>query len=326
MAIDWRPFVHLVDASSTFVLTSHMRPDCDALGSEIAMAHALRSLDKKVRIVNGDPVPPHIAFIDPDRDVQVLGRDVQAVDLNCDALLVLDTSAWGQLGPMADVVRQSTARKAVVDHHASQDDMGALLFKDTAAEATGRLVLQAADALGVQITLAMAQALLAAIATDTGWFRFASVNEATFAAAARLVAAGARPDKLFAALFEQNSLARLRLHGRVLENAESDANGRLLYSAITRADLREMGAEPTDTEDVINRLLSVAGVEIAILFLELGPLETKVSLRSRSKLDVRKLAEQFGGGGHQAAAGVRFPGPLAMAQPAVLDAVRAAIG
>src|SRR2546423_14138327 len=100
MPIDWQPFTTLVSNARSFVLTSHMRPDCDAIGSEIGLALALGSLGKTVRIVNADPVPRHIAFIDPNHDVQVLGHDVTEADLKCDVLAVLDTSAWSQLGPM----------------------------------------------------------------------------------------------------------------------------------------------------------------------------------------------------------------------------------
>ncbi len=323
--IDWRPFTKLVHESNSFVLTSHMRPDCDAIGSELAMALALRSLGKEARIVNGDDVPPHIAFIDPQHDVLVLGRDVSAAEMTCDIHMILDTSAWGQLGPMAEVIRSTKAIKVVIDHHVSEDDMGAVTYKDTTAEATGRLVLEAIEALGVTVTPAIAVPLFAAIATDTGWFRFNSVSEETFQAIARLVAAGAKPAALFAELFEQNSLARLLLQGRILSNVQSDLGGRLLYTAITQVDLREAGAEATDTEDVINRLLSVKGAEVALLFLELGPQETKVSLRSRSSLDVNQIAGQFGGGGHKAAAGVRFKGPLDAAVVAVLAATRRAM-
>jgi phosphoesterase RecJ-like protein len=326
MPIDWRPLTKLVSDAQSFVVTSHMRPDCDAIGSEIALATALRSRGKTVRIINGDPVPPHIAFIDPNHDVEVLGRDVSEAEIAGDVLAVLDTSAWTQLGPMADVVRRSAAKKVVIDHHVSEDDFGAMMFKDPAAESTGRLVLKAIDALGIALTPAIATPLFAAIATDTGWFRFASVTAATFEAAAELVAAGAQPHVVFAALYEQNSLPRLRLQGRILSNVKSDLGGRMLWTAITQADLRELGAEPTDTEDVINRLLGVAGVEVAVLFLEFGPRETKVSLRSRSPIDVHKIAEHFGGGGHRAAAGVRYPGPLVEAELAVLEAVRAAMG
>jgi phosphoesterase RecJ-like protein len=325
MPIDWQPFIQLVSEADSFVLTSHMRPDCDAIGSEIGLALALESRGKTVRIVNGDPVPPHIAFIDPTRKVEVLGRDLHAAEVSGDVLVVLDTTSWTQLGPMADVVRHIAAKKSVIDHHVSADDLGAAVFKDTESESTGRLVLQAIDALDVELSPQMAAPLFAAIATDTGWFRFASVTDKTLEAAARLVSAGARPHLVFAALYEQNSLARVLLQGRILTNVISHLNGRLLSTSITQADLRAVGAEPTDTEDVINRLLSVAGVEVAVLFLELGPQETKVSLRSRSPVDVRAVAEQLGGGGHRAAAGVRFSGPLAAAESAVLSATRQAM-
>jgi bifunctional oligoribonuclease and PAP phosphatase NrnA len=326
MSIDWRPFVELVKRHESFVLTSHMRPDCDAIGSELALAYALQSLGKEVRVVNGDPVPPHIAFIDPHHDVEVLGRDVRAEELKPDVLIVLDTSAWNQLGPMADVVRKSAALKVVVDHHVSSDDLSAEVYRDTASEAAGRLVLEIIDALRVPVSADMAMVLFAAIATDTGWFRFSSVTAATFAAAGRLVYSGANPTAIFAALYEQNSFARLKLQGRILTGTKTECGGRLIYSTATPTDLAETGAEATDTEDIVNRLLGVAGVEVGLLFLELGPQETKVSLRSRTKFDVRSVAAQFNGGGHTAAAGVRYPGPLAAAVAAVLDAVRKALG
>jgi phosphoesterase RecJ-like protein len=322
MPIDWRPFVEIVREHNSFVLTSHMRPDCDAIGSELALALALRALGKKVQILNGDAVPPHIAFIDPQNDVSVLGRDVQGADVRPDVLLVLDTSAWAQLGPMAEVVRNSAAKKIVIDHHVSQDEMAAEVFKDTDSEATGRLVLAAIDALGVAVTPEIAAPLFAAIATDTGWFRFNSVTALTFAAAGRLVHSGAKPSTIFAALYEQNTLARLHLQGRILSAAKTELGGRLIYSTATPRDLAETGAEATDTEDIVNRLLGVAGVEVALLFLEQGPQETKVSLRSRTGFDVRKVAEPFGGGGHAAASGVRYPGPLASAVAALTAAVR----
>jgi phosphoesterase RecJ-like protein len=323
--IDWQPFVRLVSEARSFVVTSHMRPDCDAIGSELGLALALRALGKQVKIVNGDSVPPHIAFIDPQHDVKVLGRDITAADITCDVHAVVDTSAWSQLGPMAEVVQKSSALKINIDHHVSQDDLGAAVFKDTLSESTGRLILQAIDALGVKLTTEMAIPLFAAIGTDTGWFRFSSVGESTFQAAGRLVAAGVKPNEVFAKLYEQNSLARIRLQGRILTNAKSHLGGRLLSTAITQNDLADVGAEATDTEDVINRLLGVVGVEAALLFLELGPHETKVSLRSRSSLDVNKIAAQFGGGGHKAAAGATLQGSCDEASRKVLDAVRAAM-
>ncbi len=138
--------------------------------------------------------PPNLQWIDPARRLKTLGADVQLGDLHSiEVLLVLDTSAWAQLGDMAIVLRTTAAKKLVLDHHVSQDDLGAEAFKNTQAEATGRLVLEAAEHLGVKLTPEIATPLFAALATDTGWFRFASTTGDTYRFAGRLVDAGARP-------------------------------------------------------------------------------------------------------------------------------------
>ncbi len=327
MAIDWQPLCELISAHDSFLLTSHCRADCDAVGSELALAQILQTLGKEVIISNGDPVPEHIAFIDPDNQVRVLGYSVEPKQLwKQQVLIIVDTSAWVQLGPMAEVVRAFPGERVIIDHHVSQDDLGAIEFKEETAEATGRLILELGEALGVEITPKIAMPLFAAIATDTGWFRFSSVKEETFAALSRLVAAGANPQQIFSMLFEQHSLARLHLRGRILDNIVSDVDGRLFSTHVTRQDFLETGANSTDTEDAINNLLTVKGSEIAVLFVELEPDRTKVSLRSRTDFDVQKIAAQFGGGGHKKAAGVTFSGSLAQAQQAVLDALRAELG
>lgn len=318
MTIDWQPLKKIIADHSSFLLTSHCRADCDAIGSELAMVEILESLGKRVRIVNGDEVPNHIRFFDPEHRVETLGQGVTAADLkDFDVLMVLDTSAWVQLGPMAEVVKNFAGPRVVVDHHVSQDDMQATVFKDATAEATGRLVLELAEALGVKLTPKLAEIVFTAIATDTGWFRFSSVTEGTFQALAKLVAAGANPPAVFAALYEQHTLARLKLRARILENIESLADGKLMATQVLQKDFAETGAETADTEDVINTLLTVAGSQVAVLFVELKRI-TKVSLRSRTDFDVRAVAERFGGGGHRAAAGIAFEGPIAAARKAVL--------
>lgn len=325
--IDWQPLCEIINSHESFLLTSHCRADCDAVGSELALAHILKALGKEVLISNGDPVPEHIAFIDPENQVRVLGLSVEPKELwKIEVLIVVDTSAWVQLGPMAEVVKAFPGERVIIDHHVSQDDLGAVEFKEETAEATGRLILELGEALGVEITPEIATPLFAAIATDTGWFRFSSVREKTFAALSRLVAAGANPQNIFSMLFEQHSLARLHLRGRILGNIVSDLDGRLMSTHATQADFAATGANSTDTEDSINNLLTVKGSEVAVLFVELAPDRTKVSLRSRSDFDVQKIAAQFGGGGHKKASGVTFSGTLQQAQQAVLDALRAALG
>jgi bifunctional oligoribonuclease and PAP phosphatase NrnA len=224
---------------------------------------------------------------------------------------------------MADVLKRSKAIKVVLDHHVSGDDLGAELFKDADAEATGWLVIEAADQLGVRLTPEIARPAFVALATDTGWFRFSSTTSDTLQLASRLVDAGAAPDQLYRELYENDSYARLQLIGRALSRAQTDLAGRLIYSWIDQADFAATGALPSDSEDIINMLLSVRGTEAAAILVEQPAGGFKISLRSRCELDCSAVAEQFGGGGHRKAAGATLNEPLKSARQKILAAVRA---
>lgn len=324
--IDWPRFTALIHTHQRFLLTSHIRPDCDALGSELGMAGILDALGKDVLIVNGQKTPPNLAWIDPKRRIKVIGADVQLADLaDREVLIVLDTSAWQQLGDMALVLRNTTAKKAILDHHVSEDDLGAEAFKNVQAEATGRLVQEAAGQLGVQLTPEIATPLFAATATDTGWFRFSSTTGDTYRFAAKLVDAGAKPTEIYRSLYEQDTFPRLQLIGRTLARTQAELSGQLIHTAIFQDDFQATGALPSDTEDVVNLTLTVAGTQVAVIFVEQPGGKFKISFRSRSAFNCSQLAEQFGGGGHKAAAGATVDGPFEVAQPRVLDAVRAAM-
>ena len=326
MPINWPAFVEIINANQRFLLLSHIRPDCDALGSELAMAMILERLGKQVRIVNGMATPPNLAFIDPQRKIETLGVDVPADELvDIDVLMVLDTSAWAQIGPMRETVKNTTARKIILDHHVGEDDLGAELFKDPAADSTGSLVTEAAAHLGVELTPDIAMPLYAAIATDTGWYRFNSVDGDTYRRAGRLIDAGAVPSEIYKELYEQDTLARLQLRGRIVARTETELDGRLAHTTALREDFEATGALPSDTEDVINLTLTVAGVEVAVIFVEQASGGFKLSFRSRGEVDCSALAEKFGGGGHKAAAGAFMEGPCDAVKSAVLDAVRAAM-
>jgi phosphoesterase RecJ-like protein len=324
--LNWSRFVEIVRSHRRFVLTTHIRPDSDALGSELALSGILESLGKEVLICNAFGVPPNLQFLDPQRKLKQLGADVLPEQLDgCEVLAILDTTAWAQLGAMGPVIRASKALKAVLDHHLSEDDLGAELFKDCQAEATGRLVVEAADQLGAPITPEIARAAFVAVATDTGWFRFSSTTAETFRLAARLAAAGAAPDQLYRNLYENNTLARLHLIGRTIARAQTELGGRLIYTWIELADFAATGAIPPDSEDIINMTLEVGGTEVAVILVEQTSGGFKVSLRSRCQLDCSRLAEQFGGGGHKKAAGALLNEPLDSARAKILDAVRAAM-
>ncbi len=324
--INWPRFVEIICSHQRFLLVCHVRPDCDALGSELAMAAILQARGKDVLMVNDFAIPPTLTFLDPQHKVKQLGKDVSAEQLaDREVIIVLDTSAWLQLGKMAEVIRGSKAIKVVVDHHVSSDDLGAEFFKNTEAEATGRLVVEAADALGVPLATRIAGPAFAALATDTGWFRFASASADTFRLAARLVEAGARPDVLYKQLYERDTIGRLRLIGRTLARTRTELDGRLIYTWVEWSDFDAAGALPSDTEDIINMTLTVGGSEVAVIFVQQASGQFKVSFRSRSDVDCSKLAEQFQGGGHKRAAGATVDGPLESAQSRVLQAVREAM-
>jgi phosphoesterase RecJ-like protein len=323
MSVDWTRFVERIRSHQRFLLTSHIRPDCDALGSELGLAAILDHLGKDTRVVNGHATPPNFSFIDPRRRIEVIGDGVEAADLlGIEVIVILDTSAWVQLGAMADVIRSLPAKRLVLDHHVSEDDLGAELFKDTQAEATGRLVVDAADALAVPLTPLSAAPLFAAVATDTGWFRFGSTSPGTYRAAARLVQAGASPARIFRDLYEQDTLGRVRLRGVILTRTELELNGRLAHTYVLQEDFGRTGSLPSDTEDVINMTLAIAGVEFAVILVEQRQGGFKISFRSRCAIDCSSLAARFGGGGHKAAAGGYAAGPLDQARSAVLNAVR----
>ena len=180
MAIDWKPFGDIVANNERFVLTSHIRPDADALGSELALANMLEALGKKVVVANASAAPPNLNFLDPTGRAKKLGVSVTAEEvLDTDVHIVLDTSAWTQLSSMGELVRKTKAQRVVIDHHVSSDDLNAIEFKDTTAEATGTLLHQLGTQLGYEISKETADLIYCAIATDTGWFRFPSTNADT---------------------------------------------------------------------------------------------------------------------------------------------------
>jgi phosphoesterase RecJ-like protein len=321
--IDWRRFVDLVGSRRRFLLTTHIRPDCDAIGSTMGMAAVLDRLGKDVRIVADFDIPRHQQFLDTQKRFRRIGVGVSPAELEeVEMLIVLDTSAWAQLGDMGEVLRTTKAVKTVLDHHVSGDDLGAEMFKDTTAEATGRIVVEAAAQLGVALIPEIARPLFAALATDTGWFRFASTSADTYRLAATLADAGAAPHALYRDLYENDSLARLRLLGCAMGRTEMELDGRLIHTYLEQADFRQSGAAPADSEDIVNMMFTVSGTEVALILVEQPLGGFKISFRSRNTLDCAKLAESFGGGGHRAAAGAFIPGGLGDAQPRVLDAVR----
>lgn len=325
MSVNWKAFVDQIKHYQSFVLVSHIRPDCDALGSELAMADVLRAAGKDVRIINAHRTPPALQFLDPAETIEVLGDHVEAEQISCDCIMILDTSAWAQLGDMGDVIRAASCDKMVLDHHVGEDELGAIMYKDYQAEATGHLVVQAADALGVPITRKMAMPLFAAIATDTGWFRFPSVTPETYRVIARLIEVGVVPSEIYGDLYERDTIGRLRLRGLILSRTTAEIDGKLMHTFVRKEDFDACGALPSDTEDAINLTLAVQGSLAAVIFVEQLRGGFKLSFRSRCDMNCNEIAQMFGGGGHKAAAGAFIEGDFDEIREKVLAPVRKAV-
>ncbi len=325
MPLDWSPFVEFLRPHQTILLMTHIRPDADGLGSQLALADALRQLGKTPRVVIATPLLPRYQFLDPDRNLIEEFRLPGDGFRNVDAVVVMDTGTWNQLGDFGPFLQSLTVPKAVVDHHKTQDDLGGVRFVDTAAEATGRLAYEIIRALGASISPSAANNMFMALALDTGWFRHPNTTAASFDLAAELVRLGANPPPLYEQLFECAPVSRLKLVGRALERMTVTPNGLVAYTEVYLTDYEAAGAVPGDTEDLINYARSVDGVEVALIFIEQPDGGTKVSFRARSKVDVAKIAESFGGGGHRLAAGARADGELPTVRAEVLAAVDRAI-
>jgi phosphoesterase RecJ-like protein len=327
MVINWEPLREILNSNRRFVISSHVRPDADALGSELGLAALLEALGKEVRIVNPSAIPQTLQFLDPSGRILKIGDGIRPEEVaDTDVHLIVDTSSWAQLQEVGSVFRRSPAKKVVIDHHASSDDLGGLEFKDVEAEATGVLILELADALDLTIPPAVAMPLFCAVATDTGWFRFGSTRSSTMRVAARLIDLGARPDVIYRQLYEQFSLGRIRLAGRVLSRVELECEGRLGYTWVEAADFDLSGARPVDTEDLVNECLKISGTQCAFIAVEQLNKTVKISFRSRTGFDVAAVAEEFGGGGHKQAAGATVTGSLKEATQRALNAMRAALG
>jgi len=325
--LDWSGFRNRVAAANRVLLTTHVRPDGDALGSELAFRRLLLAMGKHVEILNPGTTPPRYRFLDPTGDtIGHLSETTVGPKSLPDLFVVLDTGTWSQLPGMKPIFETSQAPKVVVDHHQTQDDLGALRIVDVTQAACGMLVYEAFKQFDVSIDEEAANALFIAIATDTGWMHHPNSSPEVFTALGDLVSKGADPNRIYRALYETNSLARLRLLGRALGKIKMFVDGKLATMSVMQADIAEADAHPMDTEDFIVHLMSISGVEAAVFFIEQKDRQTtKASFRSRGGVDCSKLAERFGGGGHKPAAGATISMPLVEAERVVLDAMQAAL-
>jgi phosphoesterase RecJ-like protein len=306
-----RLFRDLCDGAVRFVVTTHMNPDGDALGSQLGLARFLLARGKQVRIVNQDPTPEILRFLeDGGFAVEIYDPGTHDEVLRSfDLVVLLDNSAPDRLGRMEPIMGEVAGHTLCIDHHPSRDTPWSHLILDEGSCATAVMVYELVREAGWTPDKQAAVGLYVGLATDTGFFRFNSTDAKAYAIAADFVRLGAEPSRVYQAIYERNSVAYTRLLGHAL--SEVRVAGGAVASAVVTLDLVEkLDAESVDTSEITTALLAMDGITVALLFRELTGGRVKVSLRSKGVLDVHRLATEFGGGGHRNASGIVMQGTL----------------
>ncbi|MBV8643718.1 MAG: DHH family phosphoesterase [Candidatus Eremiobacteraeota bacterium] len=302
---------------SSFVFVSHVKPDGDTLGAGLALGLAMKALGKRVGYFQQDPVPRNLRFL-PDSDA--VTRDVPG-DLPDDTLWVFcdmsDFSRAGEFLPKLD-----RANMLDIDHHLGNSHFGALNYVIPTEASTGTCVLRLLRALDVPITPEIATCILTTIMTDTGAFMHTNTTSDVLRMSAELIDFGADKPLITEEIFANKRFAATKLLGMALARAVLQDGGRYCWTYVDEAMLRECGADGEDTEEIVQHLRAVEGVEAAALFKDYEG-AVRVSLRSSGKINVQAAAAALGGGGHFMASGLTYDGDLKAAVEGVHAALRA---
>lgn len=309
----WASIITQFCQNDRFIISSHLNPDCDALGSELALAYHLRSLGKDVTILNADAVPEVYQFLDPQHLIHTFSEKRHASVLaRADVIIVVDVSGgWQRLGRVGTMLAQLKAVSICIDHHPNGDPFTRISLVDPGVSATGELIFNLITAMGGTVTPLMAEALYAAILTDSGSFRFSNTGSATHRIIARLLECGANPSQIYNRLYEQLPLSRVQLKGYVLQNIQLAAKGQIAWVSLSLELLQTFGVASSELDGFSSMPMQIAGVKVAIFLVELPRERIKISLRSDGSVPVNRLAALFDGGGHLPAAGAIVSGSMA---------------
>jgi phosphoesterase RecJ-like protein len=300
-----------------FLVTSHARPDGDAIGSVLAMAEVLEQLGAKSRVVLLDEIPSIYRKL-PGVEAIIQASDANQVESDLSVpVIVLECDGIPRTG-----LKGLEGRQLInIDHHASGREFGYVNWIDEGACAVAEMVYRIAVQAEVKITSSMATCLYTAILSDTGSFTYSSTSADTFAMVHDLAEHGANPSQIARDIYFSNPESKIRLLGAALSNLQTD--GPLAWSWVTTNDMVRAGAGVEDCEGVVNYLISIAGVESAVFLRELPSVDQyRLSIRSKGKVDVARVAEVFGGGGHRSASGCTIDGPLTVATERILSQLR----
>jgi phosphoesterase RecJ-like protein len=295
--------VDAIDARHSFLISSHSRPDGDSIGSQVAMAYALRALGKQARIINKDPAPDPIMAFPGVSAIELAER----VTGDFDAAIIMECGDLGRPG-VAGLDRHFVIN---IDHHPGNAGYGQVNWFDQSAAACAEMVFDLVAALGVPLSRDIATHIYLAILTDTGSFHYSSISSRTFDICRQTLDAGVDPVLVARTVYDSNNVGRLKLFGSVLSSMQIDASGRVAILYLDHAMARAAGGKYDDTEGLINLPLSVKEIQAVVFFKEAEGEEYRVSMRSKGDVDIGALAKTFGGGGHKNAAGCTAKGAIA---------------
>lgn len=292
--------VGLIESKRRFAITSHIRPDGDSLGSSLGLFWLLRALDKEVEVIMRDEVPHAYAKLPGAELVRVTPR----VDRPYDAVFVIECSDITRPG-LVDLEKQLVVN---IDHHSTTALFGDINWIDSTASAVGEMIYNLCKALGVRVTREIAECVYTALITDTGSFHYSNTSERTFKVASELVRAGVKPAKVSQNVFANYPWSKIELMSGVLSTVKRDESGRVAWLVQTQAAQEQANATDEDGDGFVNYPMSCGDVEACAFFKETAPGVYRVSLRSKCDVNVARIAERFGGGGHRNAAGCTFKG------------------
>ncbi len=301
-----------------FAVLSHVRPDGDALGSQLALGLSLKRLGKDVRIWNEEGMLEKYSFLPSANLLTKPPADPEDVDV----AIALDTAIQNRLGTALPAVRSAKVW-INIDHHPSNPGYGDLVYINPKAPATGQILFELIRSEKLPIDAAIAENLYVAISTDTGSFQYPNTTARTFEIAAELVRAGVDVGRVSQLTYENYPRRRAELLRDLLGTMRFEVNNRVASFSLSLATAKKLGVLPEDNEGLIDHLRAIHGVIVAVFFEELADGKVRVSMRSKSeKVNVCAICEKFGGGGHVLAAGARLPGTLAEVEKKILEEVR----
>jgi bifunctional oligoribonuclease and PAP phosphatase NrnA len=317
MKASFQEIADAIKQANRIAILSHVRPDCDAVGSQLALALSLKQLGKEICAWNEDGLPESFRFLGRSEIIHRPPDEPEDFDL----AIALDTASLQRLGTPLKAIRRAI-QWINIDHHASNPGYGDLVYVDPVAPATGQIIYEFLRTEDFPLTQSGADALYAAISTDTGSFRYANVNARTFEIVAELIKSGVNSARIANKLYESYPKRRVQLLGQILPGAAFEANDRIASMALTNETKQRLGIQPDDIDGLIDYVRCVDTVVVAILFEELPEGRIRLSMRSKDdRVDVNKICGEFGGGGHPRAAGARMRGDLEEVRSKVIERV-----